>query len=347
MRGTIGLVLLLLVAVPVGAQERVETGFDPRRDGLHFANAGDYRSPDGNCLGMSLLAIDNFRQRRARGAQARAASRNGFEDHATAAIAQELSSDRDIALTKENTRSENPLADVSDPSQILAALARMKATGEPEILAMRGDGGHAVVLHGFKDGKLQLYDPNFPNETVTWAFDAEKGLGRYSKPSEFYAGIETVTVSPQSQFTTSKELGWLRESCASDAAGCTTYFPSFQSVTKETRARDGKTRVRGRVSVPPGGHPTDASFPDRVWVFVDGKPVTMAFLDEDWNFDVKLPREAYAPGKTMRIVAVTKDGQFAGTHDLTPPPPSERDLPPPPTATKGLTGALEGTVVDR
>jgi hypothetical protein len=344
MRLRASVALLLLLALPAGAQEPVETGFDVRRDGLPFANLGDFRSPDGNCLGMALLAIDNFRRRTAGAGPAE----NEPQARASAAIAHRLADERDVGRG-DDRRSENLSGAAEDPTPILQALERLRATGQPEVLAMRGpDGtGHAVVLHGFVDGRLQLYDPNFPGETVTWEFDGEEGLGAYSKLNEdaFYGTIELVSSTPLQQFKTSQDLPWLREACAGDGAACTSQFPALESLTTKTRARDGKTRIQGRLTVPAGGQPGDAVFPDRVWVHVDGKPVTLAFLDPDWRFDVKLPREAYAPGQSLRLVAVTKDGAFAGTHDLAARPPSNRDTPPPPSAdTAGLSGVLQGTV---
>ena len=48
----------------------------------------------------------------------------------------------------------------SDPSLINAALARMAATGTPELMLLRGgkhgQDGHATVVFGYKDGKLQI-----------------------------------------------------------------------------------------------------------------------------------------------------------------------------------------------
>src|SRR5262249_28535501 len=43
----------------------VTTDFDVNRDALAFGNPGDSASPEGNCLGMSLVAIDRFERRRA------------------------------------------------------------------------------------------------------------------------------------------------------------------------------------------------------------------------------------------------------------------------------------------
>lgn len=59
---------VLLLGSSVDAQDRtprrplprvIATELDPRRDGLPSGNDGDFASPDGNCWGMSLMAIDD------------------------------------------------------------------------------------------------------------------------------------------------------------------------------------------------------------------------------------------------------------------------------------------------
>src|SRR5581483_1582778 len=144
------------------------------------------------CFGMSLIAIDNYLQRKNGGPPAKQqpevtqfAAEGDLKAEEAAAVAE------NDALVKDGGAPS--LVKPSNPKPILDALERMKKTGVPEPFFMdagqgRGEFGHVAVLYGAKDGKLLFYDSEFPGETIEWPFDSKKGLGVHPKHDDKVMG---------------------------------------------------------------------------------------------------------------------------------------------------------------
>lgn len=311
MRSVRPLLAVLLLALPVSAQQTVRTGFDPRRDGLPVANLGDYGDSNrGNCYGMSLLAIDTYLRRLGSSAGREHVGRrpqDGYlREQATAARAQHVT-------VPSQARLVDALDAVGYPAPINQALARIRRTGEPEVLGFTGQaGGHAVVLHGYEDGALLIYDPNHPNQTIRWPFDPELGLGPHplEETGPLYREIDQVGSRPPSQLDLRGDLQRVRQECEVGASACTERLLQFSDVSARDDGR--RTLIAGNVSsVSPAGEVGPPA--RRVHVVLDGRPTgLMAPVAESGAFRASVPRELLRPGSRVELVAVTEGARFAG-----------------------------------
>lgn len=334
---------VLLLPGPAPAQDRrpaplapVRSQFDPRLDGLPFGNFGDYTSADGICFGMSLLAIDNYLRRMA-------ARRAGEPDPAPLPITDSvqqghLEYQRLAALAHavaarqdDGARSPaNPETGPLDPRPMRAALERIRRSGVPEPMGIyKGEDAHAIVLFGFEEGRLLIYDPNYPGETIRWPWDPVRGLGPHPKRRDdaFYR-VTGYEVTPWERFRTARELPAIRDACARGLERCVARFPQLRA--RVEGGEDGPRHVVGRLE---GGLRRDedggrVARPRRVWVVVDGKPVAVGPIGRDGTFRVRLPGP---PGGRVQLVAVTQSGALAGLNDLDPPEPAP---------SRGFTAAL-------
>ena len=298
----------------------VSTTFDPQQDGLSFVNNGDYGGPGGNCLGMSLIAIDNW-QRRQSGTDTPAVPIENQEE--TVSLAQAESTAIDYMGGR--TDSLPAPTPVSDPSQINAALARMAQTGQPEVLTMQtSDEGHANVLYGYQNGNLELYDPNYPGQTVEWPFDPVTGLGQHpmatnpdGTTNDFYGNLVAAGSSPLSGFNASDDLSQIRAACANGDSLCTSRYPTVQA--NVSSSEDGSLYVSGSVT---GGPATtmDGSPSPRVTgaiVTVDGTNLGFVNTNPDGTFRLPVDPSVFSGGTHSLVVqGVAQDDQnnqfFAG-----------------------------------
>jgi hypothetical protein len=300
------LTFTLLLAGPTLAQDlpptTVRTGFDPQVDGLSFENSGDFESPDGNCFGMSCLAIAHFLQRRSAGTTAPApAPAHSARVRTEAAPVEE---EELVSYVQQNT-SQNPLkeAKLADPKNVLAALVRMAKTGEPEIFTMTGSqGGHANVIFGYENGAVLLLDPNYPHKTLRWPFDFKKGFGPHpfakslGAGKDFYAVLKTAGATPFTKFKASREIATLSDPAKLDKASLARY--------PDTTVTASPDKITGTVT---GGPKKDedgnkALKPTRAWLTVDDKPVSYANVQADGSFNLKVPKGAVTKDSKVRVV---------------------------------------------
>jgi hypothetical protein len=335
----LALPLALLLASPLVVQAQapvapVRTSFDPRLDGMPFENTGDYAS-DGNCFGMSLLAVDNYlRRMRARAAGqpdpaplpiTESAQDGHLEAQMLASLVQAIASAQDDG---DNSPVESRPA--SDAGPMREALERMRRTGEPHLMGIYAPNGdaHEIVVFGYEDGNLLIYDPNYPGETIRWPWDPRRGFGPHPKRRDdpgMYGKLDEYDTGPLDTFRTGRELQALRDACAQGLDRCVGRFHAL------TGRREGNV-ITGKVG--PGlaaGEDGSPARPRRVWVVVDGKPVASGPIRADGTFRVALPRRTPA-GARVQLVAVTEDGLLAGANDLVGPP----------SRTRGLAGVLGG-----
>jgi hypothetical protein len=315
---TIALGVALLLARAASAEEALPPTtvhtvppFDPMTDGLTFENSGDFESPDGNCFGMSLVAIHNFLVRKAGGHAAATAPA-----HAPKVTTEAGPVDREelVSYLQQHT-SQNPMheAKLDNPKNVLAALKRIAATGDPEIFTMTGSqGGHANVVFGYENGALLLLDPNYPHRTIAWPFDFKTGFGKHplstslGKGKDFYAVLKTAGATPYTKFRASRELDALEDAEALHKAS----LPRYPSTTVAISNTDkGPVVIQGTVT---GGPRKDedgnkAQKPTRVWLTVDDQPVAHANVRPDGSFRLTLPK-GVVTAKTKQVhVVVTID----------------------------------------
>lgn len=309
------------LVAPLLAQESqavapLQTRFDPRLDGMPFTNVGDYASPQGNCFGMSLLAIDNF-QRRMRGQaagqpapQPLPVTRRPQDGHTAAQI---LASWVHAIAAAQDDGDNNPLvqAPPRDGRLMRAALERMRGNGLPEVMGTyaRDGSAHAIVLFGYQEGRLALYDPNYPGETLRWPWDATRGLGPHPKGD---APLAKYEVGPFSAFRTSRQLQALRDACLQGLDRCVARFPQLRGWLGVTP--QGQREVVGVIE---GGlrQAEDGSRPHRphrVWLVVDGTAVGSGRVLQGGRFRVRIPAGTH--GVRLQVVATTAEGALAGAN---------------------------------
>jgi hypothetical protein len=353
---------LLLLAPPVAAQDlpaTITTGFDPRVDGFRFENTGDAAEREGNCWGMSLLSIDAYRRRRAAGGAATDPGPN-FEqfpsqaDPVTQATASFLQTDLNRIS---GTIASGPAP--SDPSNLRASLERIQATGEPEVMLLDGpNGGHAIVLYGYRDGALQVYDPNFPGRAIAWPWSPTTGLGPHPLPPppgktgpNFYDSLTGVGAVPFSAHPMAGAIEAMRAACSTDGKCLDRYAPLSSTASV---GPDGLT-VRGQVTRPAGeqgpaggvrNQARNESDPDLVYLVVNGVPVAAATPNRFGTFTLPTipPRALRGDGTdVVRLVSVA-GGVFSGFRDVTLPASASRPAAtrPAPAATVGMAGRLGG-----
>ena len=303
---------LLLLLTPALLAQPVRTDFDVRLDGLPFDNMGDFASPEGNCLGMSLLAIDNYlarKERRAAGIPdppplplARRTQDGPLQAQQVASLAQ-------LEAERRDDPAENPRRHPSQPAQVRAALERIRATGIPEVMCifMSDGSGHATVLHGYDGSSLLIYDPNYPGELIRWPWSPSGGLGRHPKRGD--DGLYSPTrfsVTPFRQHPSSKQLAAVRASCAAGAKRCVGRWFQVESALEE---RGAQREVVGRVR-PGTEFDTYPGWRDRplrarkAWVTAGERPVAVGEIDSQGRFRVRLPA-GLAPGAPLQVVTVT------------------------------------------
>jgi len=318
----LALPLALLLATPLLAQEPTRTAFDPRLDGMPFENLGDYASPDGNCFGMSLLAVDNFLRRM----KARAEGRPDPEPLPITVKAQDGHLDAQILASLvqavagvKDDEDNSPVKSVraADAAPMREAIERMRRTGEPQLMGIYApsDSAHEIVLFGYEGGRLLIYDPNYPGETVRWPWDARRGFGPHPKrgdDADMYGGLKEYDVGPFGVFRTGRELQALRDACSQGLGRCVARFHAL-------RGRLEGATVVGTVGagMRRGEDGTRPQRVRRVHVVVDGKPVASGPIKADGTFRISLPR---APrGGRVEMVAVTEDGLLAGKNEVETP----------------------------
>lgn len=329
----------------------IRTGFDPKIDGLSFENSGDLENPDGNCFGMSLLAIQRFFDRRARGG----AAEEPAEPRKVSTAAADILQEELVSYLQQHT-SQRAMheAKLDDPSNILASLARIATTGDPEIFTMTGrQGGHVAVIFGYVDGAVLLLDPNYPHRTIAWPFDYKRGFGAHplskslGKGKDFYAVLESAGAEPVARFRqVAKELALLSEPEALRKAS----IPRYPSVSVSVASSNEKIALEGTIE---GGPRRDANGekvkkPTRVWLTVDGRPAAHANVRPDGSYRLMLPGGVVSSStREVRVIATIDETQpnnqnametyrmFAGYVDVDP----ARILA---VRTAGLAGALSG-----
>lgn len=320
---TCGVLLLLALTSGVRAQDpqalpgSVETGFDPTVDALPFFNAGNYAS-HGDCIGMSIVAIDRFNRRKAGETLAPGGTLDGVPekmkglvgdpvDHAHAALVQSRAKDVSV-----------PSARPSDPTLIREALLRMKESGKPETLGLDGKESHCIVIFGYEGGDLLLYDPNCPGETLRWPFDPAKGLAKYPRSSaktradvrRFYPKVARIAALPLEKYPVSADLAKLRADAETQGEASAKLLAAVTASVSS--ASDGKVRIAGKVSrgLTRGDEgPTDP--PTMVYLRVNGAlQVAATKLAKDRSFSVET---TLGPGENViQVIAATDYGTFAG-----------------------------------
>jgi hypothetical protein len=295
--------------------------FDPTVDGLPFENSGDFESPDGNCFGMSLVAIHKFLARKAHAHEAGHASAPAprVKTEAGPVDQEEL-----VSYLQQHT-SQNPMheAKLDDPKNILASLKRIAATGVPEIFTMTGpQGGHANVIFGYEKGAVLLLDPNYPHKTLAWPFDFKTGFGKHplstslGKGKDFYAVLKTAGATPYTKFKATTEISVLSDPDKLKKASIPRYPSTDVSVSASEK---GPVVIQGTVT---GGPKKDedgnkALKPTRVWLTVDDQPVAHANVRPDGSFKLTLPKGVVTDKTSEVHVVVTIDAKDQNAQNKT------------------------------
>lgn len=334
----VGLVPLVALAdddgLPPPPATSYRTSFDPKKDGLPFANVGDYASDGGDCFGMSVVALLRYRARTS-GAAPRA--EDALSQRALAGVVQgrmhaAWQGGFGNRLLERELPPKDPRAGV--------AIQRELAKGTPVVAYLaEGSNAHAVVFYGYSGGTFQIYDPNHPGEKRTWSWDAKSGFSSWSLDYGLgrVKGVAVYDLADLGTEPALSDLDALRDSCDELDATCAAhYMPVALTVQKTTRA-DGSiayvasATVRGGLAQQANGAPVE--LPSTAVVYVGGRAVETVTL-KAWQFSVTLPSDALADAKEVRLALVGSHGRLAGFAKAPIPSPS---------ATLGVTGALGAT----
>jgi hypothetical protein len=319
----------------------VDTGFRPNPDGFQFKNLGDYTAGNsGNCLGMSLVAIQWYEDERTKGRGAVSLQTRFPGNSPEGQIATGEAEARARASFLSDV--EAPLSDPATGDRLYHALA---ATGSPQILSMSANtinGGHDVVVFGYANGAFQIYDPNFPGETLTWDFSPETGFGTYRFPDG--APVVSKFPSPYGEFTlagTGSASDYFSHADLDRIIETGAHDPRYRDVkVTQVEPSDAGVEVQGAVT----GGLEGAQPVTWVQVWAGDHFVAQAPIPSSNDFSVTVTRGELkdagldpATPHAITLEAITGDAAFAGGTTTTLPPatPAPEDAPSP-----GIVGAL-------
>jgi hypothetical protein len=344
--------ILLAVASPLraspddglplpAASHGIVTGFDPKEDGLPFPNVGSYASPNGDCFGFSLVAVQRFQARKSGASLPRGAADDLPEKALAGVIQNRYLTAWGQGLSRGINQTLAPTTDPTVGNKIIESLT----AGNPVMVHLdSGDlGSHVVVFFGYVDGSFQIYDPNFPGDTETWGFDAKKGFSSWSWK---YGSVKKVAAYDPKDIAAAPKLAdleALRTSCDALGATCAAPYMTVGTSLEPTidPGRGVALLVTGTVS---GGLATDpegrtAEAPDSVVFYLNGKVVDSAPLDSSGAFSKSLAVGLFTQDTNdLRVVAQTSHGRLAGWADVSAPRPVPTVLPAP--ASVGIVRAV-------
>lgn len=210
----------------IAMQHGIDTGFRTNVDGFLHPNFGSYDSPGGNCLGMALYSAWYYGSKKATDGTALFSKYlqgdpSIWQDDTTA---RELIS-RSFIASSQIWANLWQLIDIAltPGDSALAMWTALYITGEPQVLLFTGElngtaFGHAVTVSAWNanSGKFEIYDNNFPGETVTVGWSALAGFNGYSKEAVYgsitnfaFEGFGTVLEGAEFEtFYQGAEEGW-------------------------------------------------------------------------------------------------------------------------------------------
>ncbi len=337
------------------------TDFDVMRDGLSFGNNGHYTEPDGDCFGMSLLAIRLYVQRnepwrkrereRAHTIVSRVQDPGADVRRAAAAAIVQYQTSKHGDDDREN---KPYLALTKVGPHLVAALKRIEKTGVPEILSSED---HSTVLFGYRAGKILVYDPNFPGRTIEWPFDERKGLGAHPEAPDqdeeddedtLYTPRMRVSSTPVDRYLAWKDTDWAREGCDTLAKKCLDYFPTITASVSRVDGKKDRVVIQGTAKggLTKSGDGEPAKKPEKIWVIVNGAALGSAVVKKG-AYRIEVAASAFGTGeRDLRVVATCEndeDGALAGFLEtkVTLEPLAEPPAAPTEPKTPGFKGALD------
>ena len=180
---------------------------------------------------------------------------------------------------------------------------------------------HACVLYGYKDGKLQIYDPNYPGETVQWPWSPTTGFSAHPKASgnatNFYDGIKFVGAAPVSKFKAEETLALVRLQASLGLDGSSKRYPRIDATT--TDAGVGEVAVTGQISTDgiKDSNGDGVRMPESVSVAINGATAGSGKVRADGSFSVLVSSfllNADGPN-SVRVTAISDLGTFAGSKE--------------------------------
>jgi hypothetical protein len=300
-------VVLLVLAAQARADERIETGFDPKTDGLGYTNVGSYASPNGDCFGMSTVALLRFQARKNGSPVAHDAY--DLPGRALAGAIQ----NRYLAEFHQGLSEKvlPALVPVDDPRSAAPILERLRA-GTPVVVHLQRDGSsHAVLFFGFADGAFEIYDPDRPGETTKWRYDKRSGFTEWNLTYGLgqVKSLAVYDAKDVGAMPTLADLEALRSDCDGLGRACAAPFVRVDAgvATRPDGDRGVAVVVTGVVSgglrADPEGHAAES--PDQAIVFVNGQPAATVSLGRSGAFEARLPAAIFSGEKNDVRIAVT------------------------------------------
>lgn len=173
------------------SQPSINTNFRPNADGFFVTNFGAYESPGGSCLGMANYSTWYFDNKKGtKGAGLQTLYKEGVP------TAEEDDQNVRELISRAFIASSQYWAKEAQASQVAEGevftgvylIQSMILTGSPQVLLMSdavpiANFGHAVTVYRYDadNSRFEIYDNNFPRETVYLEWRPVSGFGDYSK----------------------------------------------------------------------------------------------------------------------------------------------------------------------
>jgi len=153
----------------------INSGFTPGRDDWEFINYGSYLAPGGHCAGQSMTSMWYYYEKKLNG---ETDLFHQFDQLNLKTNPNFMWQDNPLgyrfaSVIQEDFNFEGWLNSLNLQSYLPGIVfksfaASILVTGEPQFVLIRnsgGHGGHAMIVYkvNFKEGKLYIADPNYPN----------------------------------------------------------------------------------------------------------------------------------------------------------------------------------------
>ena len=299
------------------SQPSVDTIFRPSTDDFFVHNFGAYDYPGGSCLGMANYSAWYFDAKKpSKGAGLQTLYKEGIQ-----AAEEDDQNVRELIsrtfIASEQYWAHEALRVQAAEGEVFTGMYLIQSmiiTGSPQVLLMADSVpltingfGHATTVYRYDADNLrfEVYDNNFPRETVFLEWNPLTGFGNYSKYNgkvqEFAFDALHSTFSPATfeKFFNGVESGW----DSSKFAKISITQPTASSKDPNLYEVSGDTNVVIGGQVPRLGNETNPNAQRYAHIYLNGvTKAGVANVDQSGNFTFTIPTLPSATGTEMMIL---------------------------------------------
>lgn len=302
-----------------------QSGFDPLVDGFFHPNFGGFGTPGGCCLGMALYSTWYYSVKKPQtGVGLHSKYRQGDPDrYEDDVVARTL-------IASAHAGSSQIWANIwmqasyllTERGSGLALIAALKATGEPQVMILRGHEevdpnkhwGHALVISSYsqQEGRFYGYDPNQRDGFVWIEFTPWDGFGHFSK-ADLYPPLDRFAfeAASTSAFPPEFEIlyfGAESEWTSSSYSEIQISTPTLDASSSAPVGTADPVQVTGTV-VGGLGRPTSVIY------YVNGESLGVAQLGPTGTFAFDIPRPYLeSPTNLIWLIATTEPRQWLSAY---------------------------------